>query len=506
MFFHHIVLFLARLASFLNDNGVESVAWSYRRPDEEGRPQWEGYCVDLLEQLAASMSFHYELVVAEGGPGARRPDGTWDGVLGDLVDGKTDIIIAPLSVTSEREDVIDFVTPYFEKSGISIVIRKPARKTSLFKFMTVLKLEVWLSILASLAITSLMLWLLDRCSPYSYRNNKARLPRPCRDFTLTESLWFAMTSITPQGGGEAPRALSGRTLVAAYWLFVVLVLATFTANLAAFLTVERMESPVSSLEQLGRQSRISYTVVNNSDTHEYFRNMKNAEYILHNVWKEMALNASSNPSQYRVWDYPIKEQYENILLAITETGPVENETVGFQKVLDDEESEFAFIHDSARIRHEVTLNCLLAEVGDVFAERELAIAVQQGSHLYAEISGRILELQKNLYFEGLTEKYWNSTKKRSCSNNNQSEGITLESLGGIFIAMVFGLVLAMITLSGEIFYYQKRHNSEVTTLKTNFRDNSTSKNDILKMEFPTKTIHGNQQAFHISVFPKNHFY
>lgn len=157
-----------------------------------------------------------------------------------------------------------------------------------------------------------------------------------REFTLKESFWFALTSFTPQGGGEAPKALSSRTLVAAYWLFVVLMLATFTANLAAFLTVERMQvafsplpilllfvkllkdppnivvsiflrcrssriritwdkklkkkyfayaifisfitqSPVQSLEQLARQSRINYTVLANSSAHQYFINMKNAE-------------------------------------------------------------------------------------------------------------------------------------------------------------------------------------------------------------------------------------
>lgn len=81
-----------------------------------------------------------------------------------------------------------------------------------------------------------------------------------REFTLKESFWFALTSFTPQGGGEAPKALSGRTMVASYWLFVVLMLATFTANLAAFLTVERMQTPVQSLDQLARQSRINYTV------------------------------------------------------------------------------------------------------------------------------------------------------------------------------------------------------------------------------------------------------
>ena len=45
--------------------------------------------------------------------------------------------------------------------------------------------------------------------------------------------------VSTQGGGECPKALSGKVLVAAYWLFIVLMLATFTANLAAFLTVER---------------------------------------------------------------------------------------------------------------------------------------------------------------------------------------------------------------------------------------------------------------------------
>ena len=44
------------------------------------------------------------------------------------------------------------------------------------------------------------------------------------------------------GGGENPKSVSGKVLVAAYWLFVVLMVSTFTSNLAAFLTVERMQA------------------------------------------------------------------------------------------------------------------------------------------------------------------------------------------------------------------------------------------------------------------------
>ena len=125
----------------------------------------------------------------------------------------------------------------------------------MFKFLDVLKPEVWYGVLAAVVVVSFLLWALDRFSPYSYHNNRAAYPEGARDFTLGESIWFALTSLTPQGGGECPKALSGRVLVAAYWLFIVLMIATFTANLAAFLTVERMQTTVQSLDELARQSR-----------------------------------------------------------------------------------------------------------------------------------------------------------------------------------------------------------------------------------------------------------
>jgi glutamate receptor, ionotropic, invertebrate len=88
-------------------------------------------------------------------------------------------------------------------------------------------------------------------------------------------------------------------MVAAYWLFVVLMLATFTANLAAFLTVERMSSPVQSLDQLARQSRINYTVVKDSDAHQYFKNMKFAEDTLYELWKNATLSSTNDKAQFR---------------------------------------------------------------------------------------------------------------------------------------------------------------------------------------------------------------
>ena len=54
-----------------------------------------------------------------------------------------DIALSSLTITSSREEVVDFITPYFDQSGISIVGRKPVRPRSLFKFLEVLHVEVY---------------------------------------------------------------------------------------------------------------------------------------------------------------------------------------------------------------------------------------------------------------------------------------------------------------------------------------------------------------------------
>ena len=48
------------------------------------------------------------------------------------------------------------------------------------------------------------IWKLEFCC-YNSRNGEQG-----RIFTLKESMWFALTSLTPQGGGEGPKAISGK--------------------------------------------------------------------------------------------------------------------------------------------------------------------------------------------------------------------------------------------------------------------------------------------------------
>jgi len=125
-----------------------------------------------------------------------------------------------------------------------------------------------------------------------------------------------------------------------------------------------------------------------------------------------------------------------------------------------------FIHDASEVKYMFYKNCNFIEVGEPFAEQPLAVAVQQGSHLQKEISKTILTLQKERYFETLTSKYWNTSARNDCPVLDDSKGITIQSLGGIFIATFVGLALSMITLAYEVWQQKKQERNEVADLTT----------------------------------------
>ena len=52
--------------------------------------------------------------------------------------------------------------------------------------------------------------------------------------------------------------------------------------------------------------------------------------------------------------------------------------------------------------------------------------------------------------------FWNSKYRQSCPITDDSKGITLQSLGGIFLATLVGLLLSMITLAYEVWQQKKK--------------------------------------------------
>lgn len=93
-----------------------------------GNDQWEGFSIDLMNELSDNLGFNYELKqVADSRHGTESDDGTWNGMIGEVVNGRADIATGDLTITKDRSEVVDFTVPTMNL-GVSILFKKPEGK------------------------------------------------------------------------------------------------------------------------------------------------------------------------------------------------------------------------------------------------------------------------------------------------------------------------------------------------------------------------------------------
>lgn len=67
------------------------------------------------------------------------------------------------------------------------------------------------------------------------------------------------------------QATSTRIVGGIWWFFTLIIISSYTANLAAFLTVERMITPIENAADLAEQQDISYGTLEGGSTMTFFR-------------------------------------------------------------------------------------------------------------------------------------------------------------------------------------------------------------------------------------------
>lgn len=99
-----------------------------------------------------------------------------------------------------------------------------------------------------------------------------------------------------------PKALSTRIVGGIWWFFTLIIISSYTANLAAFLTVERMESPIDSADDLAKQTKIEYGVVEDGASMTFFKVSYTFTLSIQNflmkdyIWGKCCVGSSTNTS------------------------------------------------------------------------------------------------------------------------------------------------------------------------------------------------------------------
>lgn len=161
----------------------------------------------------------------------------------------------------------------------SILFKKPTTKElELFSFLSPFENHVWVYVCGAYVGVSSLLFVISRISPYEWAD-----PHPCRQedkilrnqFSVANSFWFTIAAVMQQGSDLAPRSLSTRLIAAIWYFFTPIMISSYTVNLTAFLTVEKVVYPIERAEDLYRHPQhIKYGCVESCSTGAFFKSSK----------------------------------------------------------------------------------------------------------------------------------------------------------------------------------------------------------------------------------------
>ncbi|KAK3581635.1 hypothetical protein CHS0354_014385, partial [Potamilus streckersoni] len=338
-----------------------------------------------------------------------------------------DMAVAPLTITKDRQRVVDFTKP-FMMLGISIMIKKPDKqKPGVFSFMYPLSNRVWLCVMIAFVTVSLILFLVGRWSPYEWTKDGSKGGSPTNTFTLFNTFWFSLGALMQQGSDIFPRSYSGRIVGSAWWFFTLILISSYTANLAAFLTIERLLPPIKSADDLLKHPEIEYGTLKTGSSRTFFETSLVSTYA--KMWQFMNANFD------KVMKTEIQQGVEQVQTS---------------------KGKYAFLLESTwNIYWNQRKPCKTMKVGDNLDSKGYGIATVQGHFLRTPLNIAVLNLREIGELHKLEQKWWYA--KGECGMDSKdaiTSALTLSHVSGIFHILVGGLVLAMCIALIEFFIHR----------------------------------------------------
>ncbi|XP_034464362.1 glutamate receptor ionotropic, delta-1 isoform X3 [Hippoglossus hippoglossus] len=404
-----------------------------------GQPKrYKGFSIDVLDALAKILGFKYDIYqVGDGKYGSALPNGSWNGMMGELIGKRADLAISAITITPERESVVDFSKRYLDYS-VGILMRKSEEKINIFSLLAPFDLAVWACIAAAIPVVGIMIFLLRRIQAVRCQNSAGGHPPPSVSTSLQSAIWIVYGAFVQQGSDSILGSVALRIVMGSWWLFTLIVCSSYTANLAAYLTVSRMDNAVRSFQDLSKQVDLVYGTVRDSAVYEYFRakgtNPLEQDSTFAELWKTINKNNG----------------FENSV-----SGPSD----GIKKV---RRESYAFLWDMAVVEYAALTDddCTLTVAGNSMSTRGYGMALQHGSPYRDLFSQKILELQEKGDLDILQQKWW--PKKGRCDLQSyadaQPEGraLRLHSFAGVFCILAAGLLLALLVAALETWWNSNR--------------------------------------------------
>ncbi|KAK2585547.1 hypothetical protein KPH14_010189 [Odynerus spinipes] len=392
-----------------------------------------GFCIDLLQKFSEEIGFTYELVRVEDGKWGTLENGKWNGLIADLVNRKTDMVMTSLMINSEREAVVDFTVPYME-TGIAIVVAKRTGIISPTAFLEPFDTASWMLVgIVAIHTATVMILFFEWLSPSGFdmkvkpsgAPQKLKNPSPNHRFSFCRTYWLVWAVLFQAAVHiDSPRGFTARFMTNVWALFAVVFLAIYTANLAAFMITREEFHEFSGVDDHRLAKPWSHKPMFKFGTIPW----SHTDSTLAKYFKEMHI----------------------YMKAFNKSSVAE----GIEAVISGEMD--AFIYDGTVLDYLVAQDedCRLLTVGSWYAMTGYGLAFSRNSKYLQMFNKRLLDYRDNGDLERLRRYWMTGTCKPGKEVQKSSDPLALEQFLSAFLLLMMGILLAAVFLLLEHLYFK----------------------------------------------------
>uniref|UniRef100_H2TT61 Glutamate receptor n=1 Tax=Takifugu rubripes TaxID=31033 RepID=H2TT61_TAKRU len=391
----------------------------------------KGFCIDILKKIAKYVKFTYDLYLVTNGKHGKKINNVWNGMVGEVVYKKAVMAVGSLTINEERSEVIDFSVPFVE-TGISVMVSRSNGTVSPSAFLEPFSASVWVMMFVMLLlVTAMAVFMFEYVSPLGFNRNLAQGKDPHGpSFTMGKAVWLLWGLVFNNSVPvQNPKGTTSKFIVSVWAFFAVIFLASYTANLAAFMIQEEFVDQVTGLSDNKFQNPYAYSppfrfgTVPNGSTERNIRK-----------------------------NYPEMHQY---MVKYHQTG-VQDALVSLKSGKLD-----AFIYDAAVLNYMAGRDegCKLVTIGSgyIFATTGYGIALQKGSFWKRQVDLAILAIIGDGEMEEL-EAQWLTGICHNEKNEVMSSQLDVDNMAGVFYMLATAMGLSLITFVSEhLFYWRLRY-------------------------------------------------
>ncbi|KAJ8005118.1 hypothetical protein DPEC_G00143330 [Dallia pectoralis] len=402
----------------------------------------KGFCIDILKRLAKIVGFTYDLYLVTNGKHGKKIDGVWNGMIGEVVAQRADMAIGSLTINEERSEVVDFSVPFVE-TGISVMVSRSNGTVSPSAFLEPYSPAVWVMMFVMcLTVVAVTVFIFEFFSPVGYnRSLSSGKKTGGSTFTIGKSVWLLWAIVFNNSVPvENPRGTTSKIMVLIWAFFAVIFLASYTANLAAFMIQEEYIDTVSGLSDKKFQHPteqyppLKFGTVPNGSTE---KNIRSNYLDMHK--------------------YMIKYNQKGVEDAINnlKTGKLD-----------------AFIYDAAVLNYMARKDegCKVMTIGSgkVFATTGYGIALHKNSRWKRPLDLALLQLVGDDEIEML-ERLWLSGICHNDKIEVMSSKLDIDNMAGVFYMLLVAMGLSLLVFAWEhLVYWRLRHCMATSSGKLDF--------------------------------------